>query len=154
VWSFSTGRPGDGELAGASEVRLDTVDGGHRVLSQAAWGGQQPYASFVGPQGSAGHISYGFQRAQTREGDDRSVASLLLRYRIASADKAITDDVPAFLVDASTDDGETTIATSSPDFTYTSVAGRIQRNGSVDYREGRSVTVPDIIGMPRTRVRV
>ncbi|MGI8623474.1 MAG: hypothetical protein ACR2NB_08305 [Solirubrobacteraceae bacterium] len=151
VWSFSTGQADDGEIGGTSEVRLDTVDGGHRVLSRAKWGGKRPYASFVGPQGSAGRIFYGYQRAETREGDDRSVVSLLLRYRISTADKAINVDVPPFLVDTSTNDSETTIGTGSSDFSYMSAAARIQRDSSVSYREGRSVTVPDIVGMPRSR---
>lgn len=114
-------------------MRLDTVGAGHRVLSRARWGADRPYASFVGPQGYAGRIFYGYQRVKLRQGADRSVASLLLRYDIASARKDVRSGVSGLLIDTSTGSNGTTIATDPTRFSFTAVHARLQRAGKVDY---------------------
>lgn len=125
VWNHSTREASQGGVAGVSELRLDTVGG---ALGQGEWGANQPYASFVGPQGDQGRIYYGYQRAEQQEGADRSIASLLLRYRITTNDKELTG-VPSFLIDASTDAAQTYIATNADNFSYG--PGQIQRNPTV-----------------------
>jgi hypothetical protein len=104
------------------------------VLSQARFSNTgQPYASFVGPQGADGRIYYGYQRADVKEGKDRSVVSLLFNYRIKTDDNSLHRDVPSFLIDTSTDSDENIIGTDGNDFSFFSNAGRIQHNPSVDY---------------------
>lgn len=108
AWNYATG-----DHSGITELRLDTLGGGHRVLSRARYPGLDDagtYASFLSPQGVDGRILYGYQRirrdteafavprpdgghtdaVQTTTG---SVTSLLLRYRITRRDKNL-DDVP------------------------------------------------------------
>lgn len=121
-----------------SRVRLDTVGGGHRVLSEAtaASRSQPGVASFVGPQGDRGKIFYGFQRAVLggEGGDDRPRTSLLLRYRIATADKAIADS-PHFLIDTATEGDETYVGLSLHNFEARATdPGRILRSTSVAYK--------------------
>lgn len=99
VWNHRTG-----ETGGVTELRLDTVDGGRRVLSSARHDGKESYATFLSPQGVHGRIVYGYQRVGVeREAFaipepgglhtdavrtmGKSVASLLLRYRITTGDK-------------------------------------------------------------------
>lgn len=106
VWNHRTGRR-SGDTGGVSEVRLDTIGAGHRVLSQASHEGTgkgDSYASFISPQGAAGRIFYGYQRvdigtkavavpqpdgghsdAELRTAASRT--SLLLRYAINDRDK-------------------------------------------------------------------
>lgn len=50
-----------------------------------------------------------------------------------------------------TDIDENTIATDGRAFSFNGVAGSIQRSPGVGYRPGPSVTVPDIVGMARSR---
>jgi hypothetical protein len=133
VWNYSTREAQQGGLAGTTELRLDTVGGANRVLGQARHGNERPYASYLGPQGDRGRIFYGYQRAELDEGVDRSVASLLLSYRITTGDRALNDTVPRFLIDTSTDGGTNVIATDDNNFGFSSNAGRIQANSSVDY---------------------
>lgn len=106
VWNYATGG-GSGDTGGVSEVRLDTIGGGHRVLSQAGHEGTgeaASYASYLSPQGAQGRIFYGYQRVDIR---DEAVAipepdgghtdavrrsavprtNLLLRHRISTGDK-------------------------------------------------------------------
>lgn len=138
VWNYSTREATQGGFAGVSELRLDTFNAvgrdSNRVLSQARFSNTgQPYASFVGPQGADGRICYGYQRAEVKEGKDRSVVSLLFNYRIKTDDNSLHRDVPSFLIDTSTDSDENVIGTDDNDFSFFSNAGRIQHNPSVDY---------------------
>lgn len=70
VWNYSTGEARSGDVAGVSEVRLNTVGGGHRLLSQARFENLE-YASYVTPQGADGCIYYGFQRVRSEASDPR-----------------------------------------------------------------------------------
>ncbi|MDQ3092510.1 MAG: hypothetical protein M3R46_12820 [Actinomycetota bacterium] len=108
VWNYRTGS-GDGDTGGVSEVRLDTVGGEHRVLSQASHDGTRPggaYASFLSPQGSEGRIFYGYGRVRVEDvssvpvepgGVDpgglrvngKPLSSLLLGYRLDDGDKEL-----------------------------------------------------------------
>ncbi|MCP9489450.1 MAG: hypothetical protein MSC31_06195 [Solirubrobacteraceae bacterium MAG38_C4-C5] len=74
VWNYATGR-GSGDSGGVSEVRLDTIGGSHRVLSQAGHegtGGGASYASFLSPQGVDGRVVYGYQRVDIQASRSRS----------------------------------------------------------------------------------
>ncbi|MCP9490834.1 MAG: family 43 glycosylhydrolase [Solirubrobacteraceae bacterium MAG38_C4-C5] len=117
VWNYSTGEPESGEIAGTTEVRLDTVGSrSRRVLSQADWSDQP--ASYVGPTGSRGRLFYGYQRIQPRgESAPTSVTSLRLRYRISTGDRGLTS-APELLVDTATD-RDSTVSASSPSFGFT-----------------------------------
>lgn len=121
-----------------SVLRLDTVDGGHQVLSHATSGSRtQPgVASFLGPQGSDGRIYYGFQRAVLdRDGEDRSVTSLLLRYRLSTGDKALAS-APPFIIDASTDAGQTFLGVTPEKLSWAEgVPGKILSSSQVTYRD-------------------
>ena len=106
VWNHRTGSR-SGDTGGVSEVRLDTIGGGHRVLSQASHEGTgegASYASFVSPQGAEGRILYGYQRVGIEteafaipQPDGQHIdavrttaaprTNLLLRYRITNRDK-------------------------------------------------------------------
>lgn len=138
VWNYVRPEDSSGKRARfVSRVRLNTVGGGHRVLSEATAGSRAMggFASFVGPQGSAGRIFYGFQRAFPGEAGalDEPGTSLLLRYSISSGDKALADS-SSFLVDTATDGGETYLGLSPDNFgTETTDPGRILRSTSVPY---------------------
>jgi len=102
AWTYATG-----DQAGVTELRLDTLGGGHRVLSSARYpgpGGEETSASFLSPQGVAGRILYAYQRvrlggeavAVPEPGGGHTdavrfaadpAAALALRYRIATGDK-------------------------------------------------------------------
>lgn len=93
VWNYRTG-PGSGDTGGVSEVRLDTLGGDHRVLSQARHDGTTAggaYASFLSPQGSEGRIFYGYGRVRVEHmnKDSKPLSSLLLRYRLSDGDKGL-----------------------------------------------------------------
>lgn len=108
MWNYATGER-SGDSGGVSEVRLDTIGGGHRVLSQARHEGTgegASYASFLSPQGAQGRIFYGYQRVHIRDeafaipepdgGHSDAVrrtavprTNLLLRYRISTGDKGL-----------------------------------------------------------------
>lgn len=120
-----------------STLRLDTVGGGHEVLSQATSGSRtQPgLASFLGPQGSDGRIYYGFQRARIHEGEDTPVTSLLMRYRLSTGDKALAP-APAFVIDASTDGRQTFLGHKPENFEWgAGTPGKILFSPRVTYRE-------------------
>jgi hypothetical protein len=95
VWNYARqdrdkGTQTDDE--GTTQVRLDTVGGDHRVVSDADFGAGT-YASYLSPKGSNGRITYGFQRVANLESEDgpRSISSILLRYKISNADKSVAN---------------------------------------------------------------
>lgn len=113
VWNHRTG-----ETGGVTELRLDTLGAGRRVLSSARHDGKDSYATFLSPQGVHGRIVYGYQRVGVEyemfavpepgglhtdavRTTGRSVASLLLRYRITTGDKEALD-APGQLAGVST----------------------------------------------------
>lgn len=99
VWNHRTG-----ETGGVTELRVNTLGGGRRVLSSARHDGTDSYATFLSPQGVHGRIVYGYQRVHVEYESfaipqpggshtdavritGKSVASLLLRYRITNGDR-------------------------------------------------------------------
>lgn len=136
VWNYSTGVAERGETKGVTEVRLDTVDGPHLLLSQATFEISKPrgtYASFAYPNGSRGRIFYGFQRVLVEPEDTKSVTSILLRYSISRRDKALSD-APASIVDTVTEGGDTYVGLTDNYFANPPF-GHILRFHNVTYRD-------------------
>ena len=137
VWNYSTGEPRDGQIAGTTELRLDTVGGGHRVLSRARHGDAEAYASYLGPNGYRGRIFYGFGRAKIREGPDFGVSALLLNVRISTGGRDVSDSrLDGYPIDTATDSDLTFAAINDDqEFSYASGASRIQIVGPAFYAE-------------------
>lgn len=132
VWNYATAEPQSGDVAGTSEVRLDTVDGGHRLLSQARFRGSE-YASYVTPQGADGRIYYGYQRVRSRgEQPPASLTALLLRYSISSRNRA-TATPPNQLLSTAVD-GTGFVFGVDDDFMSFGSGGRILRRTNVPFR--------------------
>lgn len=126
VWNYSTGEARSGDVAGVSEVRLNTVGGGHQVLSQARFENLE-YASYVTPQGADGRIYYGFQRVRSRgERPPTSLTTLMLRYHIATGDRA-TAQPPSQLLSSAVD-GDALVFGVADDFISYGGGGRILRH--------------------------
>lgn len=86
-----------------STVRLNTIGGRRHVLSRAGLaGGSRGQAYFVGPQGSRGKLTYGYQRSEIPEGLDRSLESKLMTIDLRNGRRNV-EDVPGFLLDVSVD---------------------------------------------------
>lgn len=115
VWNRRSGR---GRSPGyVTELRMDTLDGGHRTIGRAISDRRHPgYASFIGPTATRSTVYSGFQRALVGEGEDRSRAALLLRYDVRSRRRSRAD-APPFLVDASMFGQEVVIGVSPQNFT-------------------------------------
>lgn len=136
VWNYSTGEPRDGEIAGTTELRLDTIGRGHRVLSRARHGNGEAYASYLGPNGYRGRIFYGFGRAEIREGIDLLVSALLLNERISTGGRELSDSrVDGFLIDTTTDSDTIFAGINDDEFSYASGDGRFRTIRPVFYAE-------------------
>ncbi|MCP9491920.1 MAG: hypothetical protein MSC31_18905 [Solirubrobacteraceae bacterium MAG38_C4-C5] len=126
-WNYSTREAGRGGPAGVTELRLDTVGGGNRVLSRARHGDDRAYASYLGPQGYRGRIFYGFGRtAVPRTVSGSAYSMVLLNERLSTGERAVDDfNFEDFLIDVSTEGDTTFLAQSSSEFTYAADDGFI-----------------------------
>jgi hypothetical protein len=141
VWNYSTRSADAGSTAGTTEVRLDTVGGSHRVLSQARHGdsrdGESFYASYLGPNGYRGRIFYGFSRVDVREGRDLGYSTLRINEQLSTGARSFSDrGVDGFLVDTATDNDVTWAGVRSENLNYYESGGAyVQRIRPVDYAE-------------------
>ena len=106
TWNYTTD---DSPNRAITELRLDTVDGRHEVLSQARFNfSNGRYATYLSPAGSRGRIYYGFHRGILGlVRPPRAVTDLRLRHRISNAEQSLAE-APSFFTGAATD-GDTTI---------------------------------------------
>jgi len=122
---------------GVSAVRLDTIGGGHRVLSKEDFRLEFGYATYLSPTGSRGRIYYGFQRIfglLRGARPAKPTTDLLLRYRISTADKALAD-APPFLVSTPTDGGVTFFGRASDGEKYFTPLGEVLRKDTGPFRD-------------------
>jgi len=108
VWNYARRDADKGARTddeGTTQVRLDTVGRGRKVLSDADFG-KGTYASFLSPKSSNGRITYGFQRVARLESEEgpRSISSILLRYKISNADKSVANPPGTLLGSSAVDD--------------------------------------------------
>jgi hypothetical protein len=136
VWNYSTGDPRDGEIAGTTELRLDTIGRSHRVLSRARHGNSAAYASYLGPNGYRGRIFYAFGRAELRDGADLLVSALLLNERISTGARRLSDSrLDGFPIDTTADSDTIFAAINDDKFSYSSGPSLIQTIAPVFYAE-------------------
>jgi hypothetical protein len=136
VWNYSTGEPRDGEIAGTTELRLDTIGGDNDVLSRARHGDDEPYASYLGPNGYRGRIFYGFGRAERRDGADFGLSAVLINERISTGGRHLSDSrLDGFPIDTTADSDLVLAWIDDDEFSYTGRASRIQTVGSAIYAE-------------------
>jgi hypothetical protein len=133
VWNYSNARRETGEVSGISEVRLDTLGGGHELLSQATWEDLQ-YATYLSPQGADGRIFYGFQRVDgLGERPPDSVTTLLLRQRIATGERSLAQ-APSQLLSSGIDGDAFVFGLADNVRSYGNVEGRIVRQSTLRFR--------------------
>lgn len=133
VWNYATR---ESSPAGITEVRLDTVGGRHRVLSQAEHGGDEAYASYLGPNGYRGYIFYGFARADIRREPEFADALLLLNERIATGERDVAGGkLDGYLIDLATDSETTFVGLNSNVFGYSEGNGYTRKLGLREYTD-------------------
>ncbi len=121
TWNHATD---NAPARGTTELRLDTVDGDHEVLSQADFNfSNGRYATYLSPAGSRGRIFYGYHREQIGSARPSvSITDLRLRHRLSDRERSLAQ-APGFFTGAVTD-GETTIL------------GTLRGNGETYFTEG------------------
>jgi len=136
VWNYSTGEPRKGEIAGTTELRVDTMGKEHRVLSRARHGNGEAYASYLSPNGYRGRIFYAFGRTERRDGADFGLSALLINERISTGERHVSDSrLDGFPIDTTADRDLILAWIDDDEFSYTGRASRIQTVGPAIYAE-------------------